>query len=815
MQQRQPHGRLLSAGLATLIATTGAVLGTALPVSSARAQDLAAIGRQVTQLEADARNLSNMPVRRASLRGANYVEERLTDGELFYRLHDYTRSSIIFTDIVDSHPTHAAFPDALFLLADSLYRAGDVLGSRTRFRQIIDRADETQFRPYVQRALGRLIEIAIQTRDFDGVEGLFQRLSRLPPSEIEAATQYFRAKYLYNRAVPTDELMRDSVGTTTVPQVDQAALDEARQAFESVQERSPYYLQARYFVGVIFTLKAQYPQAIDAFRRVLRGAATTPEQEEIVVLTQIALGRLYYETDQLDQAVEAYQRVPRTSPHFDVALYEIAWVHIRQGDSTQAERALEVLTVAAPESPFIPDGKILRGNLLLRNGRFEDANTVFREVSQQFGPVRRELDAMIASHDDPRAYFRDLVRNNMENFDATAFLPPLATRWARTEGDMDRALAVLSDLSECRSLVRDTTNLIDRLNAVLGSPNRISAFADLREQRQMTISQRNRLARARRQLMAIESSGAATGELAQVRSERRRVEELLGTLPTSDEDFSARSDRLLNRYRDLDRDARNLEVELMGMEARITATNRYMADTASTRTDPAGAEALANELRVQEEAVVAYRAQIADLHLMIERARLQVGVGDERYVRDDRTREEYSRLVERERTLIRQSGAGAQLAAADAIFAKIQAIEGLLDAKDHLVDEVVGERTAEIQRVIDEETLKVGGYRTQLAALEGETVDVVGEITYANFSQVRQRFYDLVLRADVGRIDIAWAEREEHRMRIEMLTRERTRELQALDDEFREIMDDGSGTDAPAGNAPAGSAPAAAQGGGE
>lgn len=52
-------------------------------------------------------------------------------------------------------------------------------------------------------------------------------------------------------------------------------------------------------------------------------------------------------------------------------------------------------------------------------------------------------------------------------------------------------------------------------------------------------------------------------------------------------------------------------------------------------------------------------------------------------------------------------------------------------------------------------------------------------------------------------------------MRIEMLTRERTRELQALDDEFREIMDDGSGTDAPAGNAPAGSAPDAAQGGGE
>lgn len=793
--QQQPLRRLLSAGLASLIATTGAICGTALPVSQARAQDLPAVGRQVTQLEADARNLSKMPVRRASMRSATYVEERLTDGELFYRLHDYTRSSIIFTDIVDSHPTHRAYPDALFLLADSLFRAGDVLGARTRFRQIIDRADETQFRPYVQRALGRLIEIAIHTRDFDGVEALFQRLSRLPPSEIEAATQYFRAKYLYNRAVPTDEVMRDAAGATTVPQVDQAALDEARQAFEAVQERSPYYLQARYFVGVIFTLKGQYPQAIDAFRRVLRGSATTPEHEEIVTLTQIALGRLYYETDRLDQAVEAYQRVPRTSAQFDVALYEIAWVHIRQGDSTQAERALEVLSVAAPESRFIPDGKILRGNLLLRNGRFEDANTVFREVAQQFGPVRRELDAMITSHDDPRAYFRDLVRNNMENFDANAFLPPLATRWARTEGDMDRALTVLSDLGECRTLVRETSELIDRLNAVLGSPNRISAFADLREQRQLSISLRNRLARARRTLIAIEGSGTASGELAQVRSERRRVEELLGNLPTSEEDFAARSDRLLNRYRDLDRDARNLEVELMGMEARITATTRYMADTASARTDTAGAAALANELAVQQAAVLAYREQINQIHLMVERARLQVGVGDERYARDERTRDEYTRLVERERTLVRQSGGGARLAESDAIFAKIQRIEQILDAKDRLIDQVVAERTAEIQGVINEETVKVAGYRTQLAALEGETVEVVGEITYVNFSQVRQRFYDLVLRADVGRIDIAWAQREEHRMRVEMLTRERTRDMQALDDEFREIMDDAANSE--------------------
>jgi len=80
-----------------------------------------------------------------------------------------------------------------------------------------------------------------------------------------------------------------------------------------------------------------------------------------------------------------------------------------------------------------------------------------------------------------------------------------------------------------------------------------------------------------------------------------------------------------------------------------------------------------------------------------------------------------------------------------------------------------------------------------LRSLEGETEDVVGAIAYLNFHRVRDRFYELVLRADLGKIDISWARREDHRLRIDALTRERARELQALDDEFRDVMDENQG----------------------
>jgi endoglucanase Acf2 len=70
---------------------------------------------------------------------------------------------------------------------------------------------------------------------------------------------------------------------------------------------------------------------------------------------------------------------------------------------------------------------------------------------------------------------------------------------------------------------------------------------------------------------------------------------------------------------------------------------------------------------------------------------------------------------------------------------------------------------------------------------------VVGAITYVNFNRVHNRFHELVLRADLGKIDISWARREDHRLRIDALTRDRARELQALDDEFRDVMDEDEG----------------------
>lgn len=752
----------------------------------AAAQDLTQANRVLSELESDAERLLSYPVRSTDKKSETFVEERLTDGELYLRLEDYLRAAILFTDIVDHYPSHRAYPEALFMLGESLYFAGDYLGARKRFAKVIDRSGEATFAQYLQPSLSRLIEIAIHTRDFRDIDGYFNRLDALPSPALTVTTAYFRAKYLYNRAVPIDDIL-NAPPDATLGGFDVSRLEQARQGFSTIPPNSEFSLRAKYFVGTIHTLRSEYMDAIAAFRSVLEQEPANDDERAVVDLTYLALGRLYYETEQLQQAAEAYRAIQQTSSHFDQALFELAWAYIRMGATVQAERALEVLSVAAPDSPLNADGKVLRGDLLARAGRYEEAEVVFEEVRATFSPIRDDLERTRQKHPDLHAYFRRVVRENIDDFDIDDFLPESARRWIDLEGDYERALRVLADLSESRRLVGETEELAQRITAVLRAPSRVSVFSDLRRHRERTTGLRNQAASARGTLIDAEARalGPRQGEVGRARARRRALQATIARMPTKTEDFIDRDLEMLNEYRAAERNLQGLRVEILGLEARVVASRTGLRAVDPSKADP---DALRAQLERHEAEIDEYEEQLKWIRQRLEVGRLHVGVGDKRYQADDDKRDEFIDLVKRERQL-----AGSAGGSYDTGYTRIAAIERRLDERDAEVARVVKQRVSQMLEVVEEETANLARYRVALRSLEGETEDVVGAITYLNFDRIHRRFSDLVLRADVGKVDVAWARREDRRLRIDALTRDRAREIQALDDEFREVMDEGAG----------------------
>jgi hypothetical protein len=408
---------------------------------------------------------------------------------------------------------------------------------------------------------------------------------------------------------------------------------------------------------------------------------------------------------------------------------------------------------------------------------------VFDEVRATFGPIRDELARKRTEHPDLHAYFRKVVRENLDHFDMDDFLPESARRWIDLEGDYERALEVLADLSEANQLVRETDELAQRITAALSAPNRVSVFSDLRRQRERTTGLRNRAARVRGTLINSESQtqGNRQGEIARVRARRQELQVEVMKMPTDTEDFIDRDLDKLEEYRAAERDLQGLRVEILGLEARIVASRSGLVLVDPEKVDR---NALRAQLAQHETEVKEHEEQLTWIRRRLEVGRLHVGVGDKRYQADDAERSKFINLVDREREL-----AGTGGPAFNAAFARVAAVERQLDERDAQVAAVVKRRVSEMLSVVDEETANLTRYRKALGSLEGETEDVVGAITYLNFNRVHDRFYDLVLRADVGKIDVSWAKREDHRLRIDALTRKRARELQALDDEFRDVMD--------------------------
>ncbi|MEO1269253.1 MAG: hypothetical protein AAFX99_14210, partial [Myxococcota bacterium] len=128
--------------------------------------------REVDRLSRELLALKNRYIDPKLLEQNYQIENRINEGRVFYLLKDYTRASIIFVDLVyrDDIRGTPAHRDSLFYLGDSLFLSKNYVGARRHFNELLAVGSGG----YYQDTVRRLIEIAIETEDYEGVERLYQ-----------------------------------------------------------------------------------------------------------------------------------------------------------------------------------------------------------------------------------------------------------------------------------------------------------------------------------------------------------------------------------------------------------------------------------------------------------------------------------------------------------------------------------------------------------------------------------------------------------------------------------------------------------------
>ncbi|MBI4508396.1 MAG: tetratricopeptide repeat protein [Deltaproteobacteria bacterium] len=782
--------RTLATALSLAVAL---VWGSARPANADAVDDL---GRQLVRIEASVTQvLQGLEAPRALReKKEDMIERRFIQAQVAYKLggQHYDEAAISLYELVEKYPKSRIYPDAVFYLADSLYKKQDYLSARDYFKKVVYEFGETG--KHYQQALQRLIELSLQMDDRSTVPDYLARLDKIPQYTRLDSAPYVRGKYAYFSK----------------------NFDEAIRVFETINQSSKYFFQAQYFLGASHVAKGELASAARVFNGLLALKAETKEQERVLELAHLALGRIHYERDQMAEAIDHYNAIARKSRLFDEMLYEVAWVYVKNKQFDRALRSLDLLAIANQKSAMLPDVRILEGNLRIRKAQaltaegtgnsaeeYAKALQVFAVTRDAYQKPREELEALMAAHADPMRFFAQITGEFIEAFDTDIKLPSVAAEWVRSERQVERVVTTTSNLAKVRAELEETAHLLGRVERAVESPARVQIFPDLAERRIQVQENAEQVQKIRQKLATQEQAFVSKylgpeerQELERLKQRRTELVEKLSSMPNSGESVTERVRKAREAYQEKDKEAQQVEVFITGVEAEIAAVETFYKSNEDKRKVPLEEyNATMEDLRA---AIAELRVELSAIRHEMALAMDEAGIGDDQARAEMGTRTSLNEAVRQEQDFmgkLRSRMDGKDRDKAEQIASLVDhigRIEGKIERSNRKIDELVDGQLADVKVMLNEEKIRLGEYQRHLQEYLGENRAVGSQIIFDAFSAVSSKFYEIAVRADLGVVDVAWAQKEEAKDQVNRMTLDSSREKKMLIEEFRDSADSGS-----------------------
>ncbi len=711
---------------------------------------------------------------------ADVLKARFSNGELRYLLGEYRTAAVILDDLLreSAFTNHPSREDALFYLADSLLQSDNLAGSKVYFRQVLG----MKGRRY-REALLRYVDAAGRTNDFTGIDD-FVAAARTDKGELSPELAYTYGKWSFRR--------KDLSAAERLARV--------RAAFGPLaeDEKGYYRLQATYYLAVAQVQEGRFEDAVATFRRITMSEASSERDLRTRELAWLSLGRVFYEMGKFSEALDAYQEIPRDSESFIDSLFETAWTRVKKEEFQKARDATELLALVAPESPVVPEAQILQGNLSARMKQYQAATDTYDTVINQYAPVRDELDALLSVNKDPVAYFDRLLANNERGLSVGDLLPPVARKWATAQQEVARAVTMVNDLEAGRRNVGEANEIADRILRTLDERG-LETFPELQEGYKRADAVASALTDAEESLTRLEIfvleevlTPEQLGALERLRAEQDALQPKFASLPTTEAELGERTRRIQGRADEADRVAFRVSTEIQSCVAQIAAIQRYAQEVrAKQATTPEQEKEFELALRSERNTLEGLQKLLDDVRQKIatERSMASGSVSG-----DEEIRRRYAKNLAEQQALLARAAFRAPpemrplLSRVGQVRGRGAEVKRRTDEAKRALRAQVQARGAEIRARVQAEQQLLSGYGGDVTVVGADARQLVGRIAFDSFRRVRQQFYDLVLKADVGIVDVAFSRKQDNTQSIQKLSTQKDRELRQLEEEFREVL---------------------------
>ncbi len=309
-----------------------------------------------------------------------YVAGRVADAEALVSAGRHEEAIAKMTEVVE-HPSFDQVAEtqegraALYLLGQALGQAGIHETARAYLRRsIAQKGAWEQYGPYARRAVRRLVEIALETRNYQAGLKDLETVPANAPAEIRGEVAYLMGK--------AKEASGDPEG--------------ALAAYGQVPQTSRFWSQATYLSGILQVERGRLKEGENLFCKVAdpkRQDRTTPvfaDERFFAVrdLARLALGRVAHEQARFDDARYYYYLVPRDSDRLAEALYEAATTRYEKKDYEGARELLDELVTLKAHHRYEDEARILDAYIDLALCRFPEADKKLVAFVKQYEPVR-------------------------------------------------------------------------------------------------------------------------------------------------------------------------------------------------------------------------------------------------------------------------------------------------------------------------------------------------------------------------------------------------------------------------------------------
>ncbi|MDR0966558.1 MAG: tetratricopeptide repeat protein [Myxococcales bacterium] len=788
---------LVSLGLA-LVALFSAS-GASLAAQSQLRGPLASFESRGKSLEQQADIIERLYMDRSDALERDGLKRRFSDAELQFLLQHYEAASTLFYDLI-GNKAFEQIPgntEALYMLAESLYQLQGFHGARFYFREYLSLSRRGQRGNHFLEALLRHIDLSARFRDFAGIETYIQQLRR-PDGTLPAEVAYAYGKWFFGRKdLPEAERQR-----------------QAGDLFLSVIKTGGTFIhQAHYFRGVLAVQRGDLEAALDSFQALVRIPANSPTASRVHEQAHLAMGRILIEQGHYSQAIDRYQYIDYQSDTFIDALYESAWAYVRravaEGDTQDFQKALhacERITTTAPDALIAQDALVLQGHLLLRLGQFDAAGLAYRGVIANFQPAYDGLAERLAAHKDPVEFLQAALQNSDETLDLKRFLPKFAIPWATTERDITEAIRITTDIDETRQAIAQSFETAERLVEQIDQ-RRSELFPFFQKGFSQADALEMGLSTLRRDLIDFEQAALTPpgkdapehgpfldqrARLDALRTERAALEQALQDQPRTEADFMAWRKSITDRIRSLEQAAHRVAMEIEGLFALQAASDKLLRDmdpkdlSDSDRVD--FARQLVSERAVAEglrKTLGQRRRALAEERSRVERTRPD----------NDALRNRYATLLDEERRETKNLRGLAPAAAARLPTAELDRLHESIAAlyqrtsrtRAHLGERIDAQATVVRSQII-QEVSQLETYQQRSRANASNARGLVGTIAFQSFTRLLGRFYDAMVKAEVGLVDIAWTRKQNLTEKIQSLASQKDGELRSLELDFKEAL---------------------------